>query len=76
MGFVFFEERIKIDYVIRKNRNNNSLLIKLNSNFEFTNIYKCRLISKIVEFSKIDMSSDFEFRNIESIPKIVEFSKI
>jgi hypothetical protein len=38
-------------------------------------IREYRLISKIVESSKIDMNSEFEFGDIESIPKIVEFSK-
>jgi hypothetical protein len=53
MGFVFFERKIKIDHVIRKNKNenDNSSLIKLNSRFEFTSM---QWIPKIVEYSKVD----------------------
>jgi hypothetical protein len=77
MGFVFFEGKIKIDYVIRKSKdkNNDSPLIKLNSRFEFANIYECKLILKIVKFSKINLNSNFESADIESIPKVVESSK-
>jgi hypothetical protein len=39
-------------------------------------IREYRLISKIVEYSKINMNSNFEFEDVESIPKIVKFSKI
>jgi hypothetical protein len=75
MGFVFLEERMKIDHVIResKNKNDDSPLIELNSNFEFASIYECKLISKIVKFSKIDLNSNFESADIESIPKVAEF---
>jgi hypothetical protein len=40
LGFAFFEERMKIDHVIRENEdeNNDSSLIKLNSKFEIANI--------------------------------------
>jgi hypothetical protein len=63
--------------VIRENKNENddSSLIKLNSKFEFANICECKLILKIVEFSKVNLNPNFESGDIESIPKIVEFSK-
>jgi hypothetical protein len=69
---------MKIDYVIRKNKNkdNGLPLIKLNSKFKFENLYECKLFSKIVNSSKINLISNFEFANIESISKIVESSKI
>jgi hypothetical protein len=73
MGFVFLEERMKINYVIRED--NDSPLIELISNFEFTNMCECKLILKIVEFSKINLNSNFESADIKSIPKIAESSK-
>jgi hypothetical protein len=39
-------------------------------------IREYKLILKIVKSSKIDMSSNFESRNVKSIPKIVKSSKI
>jgi hypothetical protein len=39
-------------------------------------IREYKLISKIIESSKINMSSNFESENVESIPKVVESSKI
>jgi hypothetical protein len=77
MGFVIFEERMKIDHVIREDEDedDDSSLIDLNSNFEFASIWEYKLISKIVKFSKIDLSSNFEFADVESISKIVESSK-
>jgi hypothetical protein len=80
MRFVFFEKRMKVDYVIRESESesegDDSPLIKLNSNFEFASICECKLISKVVKFSKINLISNFEFVDVKSIPKIVEFSKI
>jgi hypothetical protein len=64
--------------VIRENKSedNDLSLIELNSNFEFASICEYKLISKIVEFSKVDLNLNFEFIDIESIPKIVKSSKI
>jgi hypothetical protein len=78
MEFVFFEEIMKVDHVIHKNKdkNDDSPLIKLNSKFEIANICECKLISKIVKFSKINLNSNFESADIKSISKIVESSKI
>jgi hypothetical protein len=69
---------MKVDHVIRENedKDDDSPLIKLISNFEFASICEYKLISKIVESSKIDLNSSFEFADIESIPKVVESSKI
>jgi hypothetical protein len=52
-----------------------SPLVELNSNFEFASICECKLISKVIESSKVDLNSNFEPADIESIPKVVESSK-
>jgi hypothetical protein len=53
MGFASFEGKIKVDHVIRENKDedNNSPLIKLNSRFSFANM---QWIPKVVEYSKVD----------------------
>jgi hypothetical protein len=78
MGFVFLEERIKIGHVICENENEDGglSLIELNSKFEIASICECKLISKIVKFSKVNLNSSFEFADVGSIPKIVESSKV
>jgi hypothetical protein len=77
MGFVFLEGRMKVDHVIRKGEGegDSSPLIKLNSKFEIASMCEYKLISKVVEFSKVDLNSSFEFVDVESIPKVAEFSK-
>jgi hypothetical protein len=79
MGFVSFEKKIKVDHVIREgeseDESNDSPLVELNSKFEFASICECKLISKVVESSKVDLSSNFEPAGVKSIPKVVESSK-
>jgi hypothetical protein len=67
--------------MIRENENkdedNGLSYVKLNSKFWICKYnYQYKSISKVVKSSKIDLSSNFEFENIELIPKIAESSRI